>query len=96
MKRIKVDGKEIKLVTFANGMTSFVCDKQSHITLLDVIKSFGRYSGLMINQEKMEGLLFRNNAANSLDLETIEIKKSIENLGGSLHLQQFTFLQVKL
>ena len=81
MKEIKVDGKEIKLVTFANNMKSFVCNKQSHITLLDVIKSFGRYSGLMINQEKMEALLLQNNASNSLDLETIEIKKTIKILG---------------
>ena len=42
-----MDGNEIKLVTFADDMTSFVRDKQSQITLLDVIKSFGRYSGLM-------------------------------------------------
>ena len=28
-----------KLVTFVDDMTSFVRDKQSHITLLDVIKS---------------------------------------------------------
>ena len=39
-----MDGNEIKLVTFANDMTSFIHDKQSHITLLGVIKSFGRYS----------------------------------------------------
>ena len=49
-----MDGNEIKLVTFAEDMTSFVCDRQSHMTLLDVIKSFGRYSGLMIHQNKME------------------------------------------
>ena len=44
MKGIKVDGNEIKLVTFADDMTSFVRDKQSHITLLRDVKSFGRYS----------------------------------------------------
>ena len=54
IKGIIVDGNEIKLVTFADDMTSFVRDKQSHITLLDVIKSFGRYSELMINQDKMK------------------------------------------
>ena len=52
MKGIKMDRNEIKLVTFADDVTSFVRDKQSHITLLDVIKSYGRYSGLMINQDK--------------------------------------------
>ena len=77
-----MDGNEIKLVTYANNMTSFVCDKQSHITLLDVFKSFGRYSRLMINRDKMEALLLGNNVSNSLDLGKIEIKKSIKILGG--------------
>ena len=49
-----MNGNKIKLVTFADDMSSFVRDKQSHITLLDVIKSFDRYSGLMINQYRME------------------------------------------
>ena len=62
-------------------MTSFVRYKQSHITLLDVIKSFGRNSGLMINHDKTEALLLGNNASNSLDLGKIEIKKSIKILG---------------
>ena len=48
IKGIKVDGNEIKLVTFADDMKSFLRDIQSLITLLDVIKSFGRYSGLEI------------------------------------------------
>ena len=40
-----MDGNEVKLdVTFADDMTSFVRDKQSHITLPDVIKSFAIYS----------------------------------------------------
>ena len=76
-----MDGNEIKLVTFADDMTSFVRDKQSHITLLDVIKSFGSYLGLMINQDKTEALLLGNNASNCLDLGKIEIRKHIEILG---------------
>ena len=50
---------EIKKVTFADDMTSFVRDKQSHITVLDVMKSFGKYSGLMINQDKMEAFYLK-------------------------------------
>ena len=49
---------EIKLVTFADDMISFVRDIQSHITLLDVIKSFGRYSGLKMNQDKTDHFYF--------------------------------------
>ena len=46
----------------------------------------------MINQNKTEALLLRNNASNSLDLSKIEIKPEIhQNFEGSLHLQQFTF-----
>ena len=45
----------------------------------------------MINQDKTEALLLRNNASNSLDLGKIEIKKIHKNFDGSLHLQQFTF-----
>ena len=63
-----MDGNEIKLVTFADDMTSFVRDIQSHITLLDVIKSFGRYSGLKMNQDKTEALSLGNYASNNLNL----------------------------
>ena len=69
-----MDGNEIKLVTFADDMTSFVRDKQSHISLLDVIKSFGIYSELMIIQNKTKTLLLGNNASNSLDLGKIKLK----------------------
>jgi len=42
----------IKLVTFADDMTSFVRYKPSYRTLLNVIKLFGTYSGLEINHDK--------------------------------------------
>ena len=54
---------------------------QSNMILLDVIKSFGRYSGLKMNQDKTEALLLGNYAPNNLSLGTIEIKKSIKILG---------------
>ena len=76
-----MDGNEIKLVTFANDMTSFLRYKQLHITLLDVIKSFGRNSGLMINHDKTGALLLGNNASKSLDLGKIEIKIFIKIFG---------------
>ena len=76
-----MDGNEVKLVTFADNMTSFIRDIQSHITLLDIIKSFSRYSGLKMNQDKMEALLLGNYAPNNLNLGTIEIKISINILG---------------
>ena len=51
---------EIKLVTFADDMTTFVRDKPSHLTLINVIHLFGTYSGLKINYEKTEALLLCN------------------------------------
>ena len=94
IKGILVDGNEIKLLTFADDMTSFVRDKQSRQTLLNVIKSFGRYSGLMINQDKMEALLLGNKALSSLELWTTEIKKSIKILG--MHFTYNSLLFYKL
>ena len=55
-----MNGNEIKLVTFADDMTTFVCDKPSHLTLIGVINLFGTHSGLKINHEKTEALLLGN------------------------------------
>ena len=51
---------QIELVTFADDMTTFVCDKPSHLTLISVINLFGTYSGLKTNHEKTEVLLLGN------------------------------------
>ena len=40
IKGIAVDGNEIKLVIFADDMTSFVRDKLSHRTLFDTLPLF--------------------------------------------------------
>ena len=79
-----VDSNEIKLVTFADDVTSFVCDKPSYRTLLNVIKLFGTYSGLKINHDKTEVLLLGNMEASSSELEVTELKKSLRILGCTL------------
>ena len=76
-----VDGNEIKLVPFANDMTSFVRDKPSYRTLLNVIKLFGTYSGLNIDHDKTEVLLLGNMEASSSELDVTEIIKSLKILG---------------
>ena len=83
IRGIKVNGNKIKLVTFADEMTTFVCDKPSHITLISVINLFGTYSGLKINHEKTEVLLLGNKevAVRNFELEGTEFKKSIKILG---------------
>ena len=49
-----MDGNEIKLVIFADNMTSFVRDKPSHRILFDILTLFSTYSGLKVNHEKKE------------------------------------------
>ena len=80
IRGIMVDSNEIKLVTFADDMTSFVRDKPSYHTL-NVIKLFSTYSGLKINHDKTEVLLLGNMEASSSELEVTEIKKSLKILG---------------
>ena len=60
IRGIKMNGNEIKLVTFADDMTTFVCDKPSHLTLIGVINLFGAHSGLKINHKITEALLLGN------------------------------------
>ena len=69
-------GSEIKLVTFADDMTSFVRDKFSHRTLFDTIDLFSTYSGLKVNHDKTEILLLGNMEVNSSELGVNEISKS--------------------
>ena len=48
-----MDGNEIKLVIFADNMTSFVRDKLSHrMGLFDILTLFSTYSGLKVNHGK--------------------------------------------
>ena len=86
IKGIEVGGSEIKLVTFADDMTSFVRDKFSHRTLFDTIDLFSTYSGLKVNHDKTEILLLGNMEVNSSELGVNEISKAIKILGG-----HFTF-----
>ena len=81
IRGIMVDGNELKLVIFADDMTSFVRDKQSHLALFNTIKLFSTYSGLCINHDKTEILLLGNMEMKSSDLGVKEISKVIKILG---------------
>ena len=72
-----VNGNKLKLVVFADDMTSFVCDKQSHLALFGTIKLFSTYSGLCINHNKTEILLLGNMEMKCSDLGVKEISKVI-------------------
>ena len=81
IKGIAVDGSEIKLVIFADDMTSFVRDKFSHHTLFDTIDLFSTYSRLKVNHDKTEILLLGNMEVSSSELGVDEISKVIKILG---------------
>ena len=81
IKGIEVDCSEIKLVIFADDMTSFVRDKFSHRTLFDTIDLFSTYSGLKVNHDKTEILLLGNMEVNSSELGVNEISKVIKIIG---------------
>ena len=83
IKGITVGGIEIKLVDFADDMTTFVRDKQSYLTLFNVINLFGTHTGLKINRDKTESLLLGNlkETASSLELDICEFKRYVKILG---------------
>ena len=61
IRGIKINETEtIKLVNFADDITTFVSDKSSFFNLMDSVKHFSRYSGLNMNREKIEILPLGN------------------------------------
>ena len=64
-------------------MTTFVRDKQSYLTLFNVINLFGIHTGLKINHDKTESLLLGNlnESASSLKLDVCEFKRYVKILG---------------
>ena len=81
IRGINVDGNELKLVIFADDMTSFVRDKQSHLALFNTINLFSTYSGLCINHDKTEILLLGNMEIKASELGVKEISKVVKILG---------------
>ena len=94
IKGIEVDGSEIKLVIFADDMTSFVRDKFSHRTLFDAIDLFSTYSGLNVNHDKTEILLLGKMEVNSSELGVNEISKVIKILGVHFTLNHALFYKL--
>ena len=92
IKGIVVDGNEIKLVIFADDMTSFVRDKLSYRTLFDTLTLFSIYSGLKVNHEKTEILLLGNMEVSSSELGVNEISKVIKILGVNFTFNHSLFM----
>ena len=80
-----MDGNEIKLVIFADDMTSFVRDKLPHRTLFDTPTPFSTYSGLKVNHKKTEILSLRNMKVSSSELGVNEINK-VKSFRGEFYL----------
>ena len=76
-----MDRNEIKLVAFADDMTSFVRDIPSYRAVFDTLNLFRAYSGLKVNQDKTETLLIGNMDISRLELGVNEISKIIKILG---------------
>lgn len=49
---VSVGGSTVKVSQFADDLTAFVKDKRSARTLLQIIESFGSFSGLKLNRNK--------------------------------------------
>lgn len=81
IRGINVDGNELKLVIFADDMTSFVRDKQSHLALFNTINLFSTYSGLCLNHDKTEILLLGNMEIKASELGVKEVSKVVKILG---------------
>ena len=54
----KFGEENVKLNLFADDMTCFLSDKGSYITLFRLLEDFGECSGLKVNHEKTEALVF--------------------------------------
>ena len=81
IKGITVDGNELKLVIFADDMTSFVGDKPSFFVLMNTVKLFGRYADLKMNHEKTEILPLGSKMLHPQEFGVEEIKNVVKILG---------------
>jgi len=56
IRGIPINGKEIKLTSFADGMTTFLKDLKSFDNLMRKLDQFGKCAGLEMNKSKTEAL----------------------------------------
>ena len=59
IKGLSIGNEDIKLTTFADDMTCFLKDTASFRKVLNLLGEYGLFSGLKVNEEKTEVLLFR-------------------------------------
>ena len=77
----RVDGNEIKLVIFADDMTTFVRDAVSFSHLINTVEQFTSYSGLKMNHEKTEVMPLGNMTLEPTEVGVNELSSIVKILG---------------
>ena len=77
IRGLKISEEELKLVIFADDMTSFVSDKLSYFGLIHSMELFSSFSGLKMHQEKTEILPLGNIVLHHQELGVEEINSVV-------------------
>ena len=72
----KFGEENVKLNLFADDMTCFLSDKGSYISLFRLLEDFGECSGLKVNHEKTEALVFGDSSL----WEDVSIMYTLRNI----------------
>ena len=81
IKGFTIGGETTKLSLFADDMTCFLRDKESHTCLFAILESFGSCSGLRVNHDKTEIIALGSNILREKDFNDHKICKIIKILG---------------
>ena len=82
IKGLSIEGKEIKLIQYADDTTLFLQDEQSGIKCFEFLSEFRKYSGLELNMNKCEGLHIGRNKLSKKILYNISWPSDpVKNLG---------------
>ena len=81
VKGFSIGGETTKLSSFADDMTCFLRDKESHTSLFAILESFGSCSGLRVNHDKTEIIALGSNILHEKDFNDHKICEIIKILG---------------
>ena len=81
IKNFSIGGETTKFSLFADDMTCFLRDKESHTSLFAILESFGSCSGLRVNHDKTEIIALGSNILHEKDFKDHKICEIIKILG---------------
>ena len=81
IKGVFIGGETTKLSLFADDITYFLHDKESHTSLFETLESFGSCSGLRVNHEKTEVIALGSIILHEKDFKDHTICEIIKILG---------------